>query len=98
MTHAIRIESAKFPLPGKATLVQRGGTAQNVAELEKILGDAKLFDELESNYDSAMAEIRISVHAGKKPPTMAEVTSVLKAAGTKATLADVIWGQPMLKG
>jgi hypothetical protein len=97
-TQSIRIESARFPLPGQATLVLRGGTSQSVPELEKILGDANLFDAMESHFDPAPSEIRISVRSGKKPPTMAEVTSILKAAGTKATLADVIWGQPMLKG
>jgi hypothetical protein len=95
---AIKIEGAKFPLPGKATLVLRGGTAQDVAELQKILGAAKLFEEIESRFDPATGEIRMSVRSGKTPPTMAAVSSTLLAAGVKATLADVIWGQPVLKG
>lgn len=92
---SIQIDSAKFPLPGKARLVLLGGTLENAMVIEKALVDAKLFEKVKADFDAATGEIHVKVQASATPPTRARVISTLDGLGTKAKLSDVIWGPPM---
>lgn len=95
MKESIRIDSAKFPLPGKARLVLLGGTLENAMVIEKALVDAKLFEKVKADFDAATGEIHVRVQASATPPLRARVISTLDGLGTKAKLSDVIWGPPM---
>jgi hypothetical protein len=90
--NSIQIDAAKFPLAGKSRLVLRGGSAENAEVIAKALVDAKLFQSVEASFDSASGEIRIAVHANATPPMQDKVSAVIDALGTKAKLADVVWG------
>lgn len=92
--NAIKIDAAKFPLPGKSRLVLRGGTLENADAIEKALLDAKLFDKVDATFDAASGEIRIAVQASATAPMHDKVTAAIDALGTKAKLTDVIWGAP----
>ncbi len=87
--NAINIDYAKFPIAGQSHLVIRGATADRVAEVEKALIDAKLFDEVKATFDAKTSEIHVAVRAGAAPPTRAKVASTIE--GLKLTFADVIW-------
>jgi len=95
MKESIRIDSAKFPLPGKARLVLLGGTLENAKAIEKALVDAKLFEKVAADFDAATGEILVRVQASATPPMRAKVISTIDGLGTKAKLSDVIWGPPM---
>lgn len=92
MKESIRIDSAKFPLSGKARLVLLGGTLENAKVIEKALVDAKLFETVKADFDAASGEIHVRVQASATPPMRAKVISTLDGLGTKAKLSDVIWG------
>ena len=92
---SIQIDSAKFPLAGKARLVLTGGTLENAKAIEKALADAKLFERVKAEYDAATGEIHVLVHASATPPMRAKVISTLEGVGTKAKLSDVVWGPSM---
>jgi len=94
MKNSIQIDAAKFPLAGESRLVLRGGTLENAKTIEEALMESKLFDLVKANYDAPSGEIRVVVHASATPPMHDEVTSVIDALGTRAKLADVIWGPP----
>jgi hypothetical protein len=94
MKNSIQIDSARFPVAGKARLVLLGGTLENSKAIEKALVDAKLFDLVKTDYDAATGEIHVSVHASATPPMRAKVISTIDGLGTKAKLSDVIWGPP----
>jgi hypothetical protein len=66
--------------------------ADNVSAVEKALKDAKLFDDVRANFDAARQELDVEVHAGAKAPTRATVAKAIEDSGTKARLADVVWG------
>jgi hypothetical protein len=95
MKESIRIDSAKFPLPGKARLVLLGGTLENAMVIEKALVDAKLFEKVKADFDAATGEIHVKVQSSATPPMRAKVISTIDGLGTKAKLSDVIWGPPM---
>jgi len=96
--NSINIDYAKFPIIGKAHLVIRGGTADNVAAVEKAITDSKLFEEVHAQWDATASEIHVAVKSGAMPPTRAKVTSAIEGSGLKVTFADVIWGAlPMAK-
>ncbi len=91
--NAINVDYSKFPITGKAHLVIRGGTADNVAAVEKAIKDAKLFDEVRAIWDAPSSEIHVMVRSGPTPPTRAAVAKVLEGSTLKVQFADVIWGQ-----
>ena len=96
--NSINIDYTKFPITGKAHLVIRGGTADNVAAVEKAITDAKLFEEVHAQWDATANEIHVAVKSGATPPTRAKVTSAIEGSGLKVQFADVIWGlMPMAK-
>jgi hypothetical protein len=90
--NSIQIDAAKFPLAGKSRLVLRGGSAENAAVIAKALVDAKLFESVAASFDAPSGEIRIAVQANATPPMHDKVSAVIDALGTKAKLADVVWG------
>jgi hypothetical protein len=92
MKNSVQIDAAKFLLTGKARLVLRGGTLENVEVIEKALTDAKLFELVKADYDAASGEIHVMVHANATPPLRAKVISTIDGLGTKAKFSDVVWG------
>ena len=94
MKNSIKLDPAKFPLSGKSCLVLRGGTSEDAKTIEKALMDSKLFERVQASFDSASSEIRVVAHADATAPTYEEVASVIEKLGTKAKLADVVWGPP----
>jgi hypothetical protein len=93
--NSIKIDSAKFTLPGRARLIVRGATAETVPAVEKALTEAKLFEEVKTRFDATSKELVIMVHAGATAPTRAKVTAAIE--GAKAQLADIVWGPPPMK-
>jgi hypothetical protein len=90
--NAVKIDPARFPIPGKAHLVFAGAMADTAPTIEKALKDAKLFDDVKASFDAATSEIHVAVRAGATPPTRAKVQSSLEAGSVKLGLADVLWG------
>lgn len=90
--NSIQIDDAKFPIAGKARLVLLGGTLDNAKVIEKGLADAKLFDSVKAEFDTASNEIHITVQASATPPMRAKLISTIDGLGTKAKLSDVLWG------
>lgn len=95
---AIQLDAERFPVSGRAVLVLRGGMPDSAAVIEKRLAEAKLFEEVHAIQGSPSGEIRLAVRAGPTPPMQAKVASVIEGAGTKAKLADLVWGRSPPKG
>jgi hypothetical protein len=87
---SVKIDAAKFTLPGRSRLIVKGATAETTPTIEKALIEAKLFDEVKAKFEAATNELAIVVRAGATAPTKAKVMSTLEAA--KVQLADVVWG------
>lgn len=90
--NSIKIDPAKFTLPGRARLLVHGATAETVPAIEKALTEAKLFEEVKTKFDATSKELVIMVHAGTSAPTRTKVTTTLE--GAKAKLFDIVWGPP----
>jgi hypothetical protein len=94
--NSVKIDPAKFPISGKAHLVFKGATADQVPAIEKALKDAKLFDEVSVMHDAKMNEVHAVVRAGAMAPTRAKLATALETGGVKTPVSDIIWG-PMPK-
>jgi len=97
LANSIRIEGSKFPLDTPATLVLRGGSQENVAEVERALNESGAFERAETRFEPSTGEIQVTVRPGRNAPSLSQLSSTLKSSGSKLLLADVIWGEPALK-
>lgn len=86
----VTVDYAMLPLPGRMTLVVRGGTADRLAVAEKALIDARLFDEVHATYDAATSEMRFAVRSGATAPMRARVATTIEAQ--QLQLVDVHFG------
>lgn len=93
---AITIDNTKLALPGRLTLVVRGGTADKLALAEKALAEARIFDEVHAAFDAATSEMRIAVRSGATAPTRARVATVLEPL--QLQLVDVHFGHLLDQG
>ena len=99
LAQSVRVEIGRFPVRGKATLVIRGGTGEDVAPIEKALEGSKAFEEVRVDFDPATSEILATVRsAAAKQQTMADLAAALKSTGSRVRLSDVVWGQPVIRG
>lgn len=87
----VHVDENRLQLPGSAVLVLKEGSSDGVAKVEKALKDAKLFDEVHAKMDPAKG-LEVEVRSGATGPTRSSVAKAIEAAGTKARLSDVIWG------
>jgi hypothetical protein len=90
--NSIGIDYTKLPIAGKAHLVIRGGTENDVPAIQKAIADAKLFEDAQAKWDASTSEIHVAVRSGATPPDRAAVSKAIEASGLKLTFADVIWG------
>lgn len=93
---AVTIDNTKLALPGRMTLVVRGGSADKLALAEKALAEARLFEEVHAAFDAATSEIRIAVRAGATAPTRARVAGALESL--QLQLVDVHFGHVLEAG
>lgn len=84
---SVRIDDEQFKLMGRAQLLVACPPTEAPA-IEKALTDAKLFAEVKVT-EPAASPLVLTVRAGPKPPSRAQVKAALQ--GAKAQLADVVW-------
>lgn len=84
---SVRIDDEQFKLAGRAQLLIACPPTEAPA-IEKALTDAKLFAEVKVA-EPAASPLLVTVRAGPKPPSRAQVKAALQ--GAKAQLADVVW-------
>jgi len=90
--NTVHVDPNRLSLPGRATLVLKDAGADSASTIEKALKDAKLFAEVHSMVDPIRG-LELEVRAGTTAPTRSSVAKALEAAGTRARLTDVIWGE-----
>jgi hypothetical protein len=90
--NTVHVDPSRLSLPGRATLVLKDAGADSAPTIEKALKDAKLFAEVHSLVDPIRG-LELEVRAGPTAPTRSNVAKALEAAGTRARLTDVIWGE-----
>lgn len=87
---AVRVDDEHLVLDGRSTLVVRTALAGDPAALEKVLLEAKLFEEAKAERERDTDQILVHVRAGASAPTRAKVSAILQ--GAQARLSDVVWG------
>jgi hypothetical protein len=93
-TDSVTVDESAVPIPGPAELVLKGGTADNVASIQKALEDAKLFDEVHAMWDAGSSEIHVTAR-GTNSPTRGKVEAAVQSL--KVHVSDVIYGHPAMK-
>lgn len=92
---SVKLDEDQLHLGGKAQLVFRGTESDaDASALQKALTDSKLFQSVRAQYDTASKETRAVVDAADRGPTRTALAAALEKAGSKAHLADVVWGAP----
>jgi len=87
---ALTLDAAQMPIPGPAQLVLAGGKAGDVATIDKLLQEARLYASVHAAWDAAGSEIHVQVAPGSMVPTRGKIDGAL--AGASVHVRDVVWG------
>ena len=91
----VKIDDERFALPGLAQLIVRVPSPVQPAVVQTALEEAKLFESVKAEADTAPNQVVATVRAGARAPTRAKVSAAL--SGAKAQLADVLLLPPPAK-